>query len=91
MPNVETDENNHFIQTALQTNQTYFNRSLKPGGANYYTDGSVYQSHLGVPILICGPGEPQIAHQPNEYVDIDKFIASIRYYIALAIAYLGKR
>lgn len=88
MPSVETDECDNFVQLSLHTAQKYFYQSFKPQGANYYTDGSVYQPHLKLPILIYGPGEPKLAHQPNESVGIDK-IASIRYYIALAIEYLG--
>ena len=40
----------------------------------YYTDGSIFfQSKKEYPIVILGPGEAEMAHQPNEYVDIEKF------------------
>ncbi|KKK36906.1 succinyl-diaminopimelate desuccinylase [Mesobacillus campisalis] len=90
MASVGTDESNDFIKLAIETGKNHLNLELKPTGVNYYTDASVYTPHLQVPTFIFGPGIPTLAHQPNEYVEIDKFIESIRYFIALAIDYLGE-
>ncbi len=47
------------------------------------------RKHLpDVPIVICGPGEPSMAHQPDEWVDVQNYLDSIRFYIDLAIRYL---
>jgi succinyl-diaminopimelate desuccinylase len=86
---LETSIEDSFIQLAVHTAQTHFNKTLHPKGVNYYTDGSVYSPSLGIPVLIYGPGDPAMAHQPNEWLAIDNFIESIRYYMALAIEYLG--
>lgn len=91
MASVGTDESDDFIKLAIETGKNHLNLELKPTGVNYYTDASVYCPHLQVPTFIFGPGIPTLAHQPNEYVEIDKFIESIQYYIALAIDYLGER
>jgi succinyl-diaminopimelate desuccinylase len=89
MDSVSTDESDDFVKLAARTGKDHLNLNLKPLGVNYYTDASVYWPHLHVPTIIIGPGSPQLAHQPNEYVEIDRFIESIRYYIALAVDYLG--
>lgn len=36
-------------------------------GVAFGTEGGIFQSH-GLPVVICGPGSIDQAHQPNEYV-----------------------
>lgn len=40
-----------------------------PRGVPYCTEASVWCPVLGIPAVICGPGAPQMAHQPDEYVE----------------------
>lgn len=47
-------------------------------GINYFTDASVFKEVLSdVPAILLGPGEPNMAHKPNEYVDIKKYLQYI--------------
>ena len=48
-------------------------------GVNFYTDASVLATDGNVPVLIFGPGNPEQAHQPDEYVEIDKYLLSIQF------------
>ncbi|EKN70982.1 acetylornithine deacetylase or succinyl-diaminopimelate desuccinylase [Neobacillus bataviensis LMG 21833] len=89
MESVGTNESDDFVKLAVNTAKNHFNTELIPSGVNYYTDASVYCPHLQIPTIIVGPGNPKLAHQPDEYIEIDKFIESIRYFMALAIDYLG--
>lgn len=86
---VATSENEPFIGLSLDTAQRHLGQRLTPKGANYYTDASVYIPHLGLPTLIYGPGEPGMAHQPDEWIEIENYLESIRFYAALAVEYLG--
>lgn len=88
MPAVTTPEDDAFTQLAVKTGEQHLTQQLTPKGVRYFTDGSVYAPHLQIPVLIYGPGEPTMAHQPDEWIEIDKYLESIRYYIALAIEYL---
>ncbi|MET3320577.1 UNVERIFIED_ORG: succinyl-diaminopimelate desuccinylase [Peribacillus simplex] len=88
MDSVSTNEVDDFVKLAVQSGKNHVNLDLRPSGVNYYTDASVYWPHLRIPTIIIGPGNPRLAHQPDEYVEIDKFLESIRYFIALAIDYL---
>ena len=56
-------------------------------GANYYTDGSIYGEAYDIPIIIYGPGNEKLAHQPNEYVKVDNYIESIETYINVVKQY----
>ncbi|WP_100486964.1 M20 family metallopeptidase [Sporolactobacillus pectinivorans] len=86
---VSTSKDNPFIKISANTLQMIFNKKPAFGGANYYSDGSIFTiKNRDIPILIFGPGNPDMAHQPNEWVDVENFIASIHYYVALAVKYL---
>lgn len=60
-------------------------------GVSYYTDASVLHDHGRLPVLIYGPGDPGLAHQPDEWVDIEAYLDSIEFYRKLAVSYLGVR
>ena len=59
-----------------------------PKGTRYFTDGVVLVPALAAPLLICGPGDPGLAHQPNEYVEVDKLAESARIYALAAVKML---
>ena len=86
---VSTPKDNSFIQLSLEAAYEHFGKSLTVQGANYYTDASVYSPNLQIPVLVYGPGNPEMAHQPDEWIDIEKYVHSIRFYIALALKYLN--
>lgn len=88
MPAVATGINDPFIELSLNTSKNLLNDEQYKT-VNYYTDASIYKQHLNIPILIYGPGQLAMAHQPDEYVEVSKFLDSIRYYTSLALGYLG--
>jgi succinyl-diaminopimelate desuccinylase len=49
-----------------------------PQGVRYYSDAVAYVPAFDAPMLICGPGQAGLAHQPNEYVEIDRLVESAR-------------
>jgi len=59
-----------------------------PTAATYATDGSVFVPAYRAPMVICGPGLPEKAHQPNEYVEIARLIEAARIYTLAALALL---
>jgi succinyl-diaminopimelate desuccinylase len=58
-----------------------------PKGVRYYTDAVAFVPVLKAPMIICGPGEAKLAHQPNEHVEISKLLQAAQIY-ALAAAKL---
>ncbi|MHA6529731.1 M20 family metallopeptidase [Paenibacillus sp. BAC0078] len=92
---VYTDPSRELIATALEvaaslggTEQSEEEvRAVQ--GVPYYTDGSVLHDNGRLPVLIYGPGDPALAHQPDEWVDIEAYLASISFYRELAIRFLG--
>lgn len=50
-------------------------------GINYFTDASILlRQFTDCPVLLYGPGEPQLCHKPNEYVDVLKYLQSLETY-----------
>jgi succinyl-diaminopimelate desuccinylase len=59
-------------------------------GANFYTDAAAFLQGKGdFPVIILGPGDDRLAHQPDEYIEIDKFLQSIEYYQLLIKKYFA--
>jgi succinyl-diaminopimelate desuccinylase len=56
-----------------------------PTAATYATDGSVFVPAYHAPMVICGPGLPEKAHQPNEYVEIARLREAARIYTLAAL------
>ena len=58
--------------TALEAALFEVTGAKTAGGALYATDGGWFTGS-GITSLICGPGDLEQAHQPNEYVRRDAF------------------
>ena len=87
-PAVETPLNNEFMQQGIRAARKALSQDLVPCGVNYYTDASVFAPALGIPFIIFGPGDEKMAHQPDEYVEIEKYFDAIKFYVALVLEYL---
>ncbi len=65
---VSSNENDPFVQTVYAACNIQEGTKGFPKSMPYLTDGSVLQSaYGGVPTIILGPGEPQMAHQTDEF------------------------
>lgn len=85
---VETSADNSFVKLAMETIKEEFGKDIKPTGVNFYTDASIFLPAKDIPCIFYGPGDPSMAHQPNEFVDVDSYIESIQFYCALIKKYL---
>lgn len=81
---VLTEEDESIITSALDVAN-----ANEVSGVSYYTDGSVLNPDSNIPTLIYGPGIETLAHQPNEYVEVDAFERSIEYFKKLIKVYTG--
>jgi succinyl-diaminopimelate desuccinylase len=59
-----------------------------PKGVRYFTDAVTYMAPAHVPLIICGPGAAELAHQPDEYVEINKLTQAARIFTQAAIELL---
>jgi len=51
---------------------------LSAGRVSFGTEAGILQE-IGVPTIVCGPGEIRVAHQPDEYVEVAQLEACSRF------------
>jgi succinyl-diaminopimelate desuccinylase len=86
---VASDPQAPIVETTLAILAAQGRRPTPKATPGFATDASVFQPASGAPFLIFGPGIPQLAHQPNEYVEIDTYLQSIELFCELAVKYLS--
>ncbi len=53
----------------------------------YTTDGPYFEK-LGAPVIVFGPGKTELAHQPNEYVEIKDLHKAVELYKKIILEFL---
>jgi succinyl-diaminopimelate desuccinylase len=86
---VASDPHAPIVETVLAILAAQGRQETPKATPGFATDASVFQPASGAPFLIFGPGIPQLAHQPNEYVEIDTYLHSIELFCELAVRYLS--
>lgn len=62
-------KNNETVQKLLSSIEKYTKAEF--AGTNFFSDGSVFVEYGDIPMLLFGPGLSELAHQPDEFVEID--------------------
>lgn len=81
---VETSPNEPAVQTFADIVAEVAGERPVPKGVRYYTDAVAFVPVLKAPMIICGPGDAKLAHQPNEHVEISKLVQAARIYTLAA-------
>ncbi len=79
---LETDNNCGFVRdfcSAVGVSETK--------AVGFTTDGPFFAS-LGVPVVIFGPGKPEVCHKPDEYIDIADVEKAVEYYKKVILRFL---
>ncbi|MBM9606194.1 M20 family metallopeptidase [Desulfopila inferna] len=85
---VETLPDEPLVQKFLDVVAEVTGKRTAPKGARYYTDGAAFVPVLKIPMIICGPGDAKLAHQPNEFVEVAKLVESVKIYTLAAAKFL---
>jgi acetylornithine deacetylase len=54
------------------------------GAADFGTEAGLYEAALGVPVLVCGPGDMAQAHVADEYIEVDQLARAERFVTRIA-------
>lgn len=80
-----TDPKASLVLKAIDSLKESLNIEPKPKGVSYYTDASEFIKYSECPsIIIIGPGKAELAHKPNEYIEISALEKAIKFYTLLA-------
>jgi succinyl-diaminopimelate desuccinylase len=86
LPPVSNNEDDPFIQMVYNICESEGVISARSRSLPYLTDGSVLQDHYhNVPTIILGPGQPEQAHQTDEYCLISKIEQAVNIYKKIII------
>jgi succinyl-diaminopimelate desuccinylase len=80
---LETDDNCQFVRDLCKATCI-----LDTMAVGFTTDGP-WLKPLGVPIVIFGPGDPELCHKPDEYIEIDQMEKAAAYYQAAIMHFLA--
>jgi len=84
----QVDKNETLVKAMLKGVRQATGRAPKFGGVPGSTDGTILRMTLGIPIVTCGPGNRQIPHQVDEYVEVTELVEAARIYAASALNFL---
>ncbi len=80
-------EDSPLVRTMVAVNQ-YLGLDTTLTGFSMGTDGRFFAAR-GYPTIIYGPGDPRIAHQPDEWVAIDELVQCARAYALAGLLILS--
>jgi acetylornithine deacetylase len=83
----EIPMDHYLVKLCQQCIQDLTGHSSEIEGAPYGSDLRLFVNQGGFPALLFGPGDVNIAHMPDEFVDVQEVILAARAYILTAIRY----
>ncbi len=89
LPSVDTPADHPAVAAFTAAAEAAIGRRPRAGVVRFATEAAVYAPALGAAVLIFGPGDPGLAHQPDEHAPIDQMAEAARIYAAAALEMLG--
>ncbi|HUG76248.1 MAG TPA: M20 family metallopeptidase [Burkholderiales bacterium] len=84
LPAVWTEPEDEWMQRVFEICKPQLGAVPQPRTATYMTDAAnLRKVYGGAPTVVLGPGEPQMAHQTDEYCSLERLERSVAIYEAL--------
>ncbi|MBC7578969.1 MAG: M20 family metallopeptidase [Tardiphaga sp.] len=85
---VYTPPDDPWMQSVTALCQVHFEQPLLPKTVPYFTDAAALRAPMGnPPTVILGPGEPQMAHQTDEYCYVERIAQAEQLYRDIILAW----
>jgi succinyl-diaminopimelate desuccinylase len=91
MPAVFTPKDDPFTNAVAAATRAVLGEraSIAARAMPFFSDASVFQPHYACPTIILGPGEPQAAHETDEYCRVDKIREAEEIYLRVIESWCG--
>jgi len=89
-PSTETPADHPLVQAVAEAHRRVYGSPPRLGGVPGATDGTILARDAGVPIVTYGPGGKWIAHQVDEYVELEELVRAAEVYVAAARLFLSR-
>jgi succinyl-diaminopimelate desuccinylase len=87
-PAVATPGDSPVVRALCAAHEAVTGTAARIGGVPGATDGTVLTSRTGMPSVVYGPGGKWIAHQADEFVEIDDLVRCAHVYAEAALRFL---
>jgi succinyl-diaminopimelate desuccinylase len=88
LPAVETLPGDLAVQRFIEAATQVMGKPPEPGTVRFATEAAIFVPALHVPCIILGPGDAALAHQPDEFTEIDELVQAAQVYAAAAVKLL---
>jgi succinyl-diaminopimelate desuccinylase len=88
-PPTEIAADHPLVQSVVAAHRQIYGSAPAFGGVPGSTDGTILVRDRGIPVVVYGPGDKRIPHQPDEFVDLDEVVGAARVYIVAALDFLA--
>jgi succinyl-diaminopimelate desuccinylase len=90
LPTVSSSETSPFVQVVYSVCGINPEKNTISKSLPYMTDGAVLQKlYNGIPTIILGPGQPEIAHQTDEFCYVSKIEEAVTIYKNIILKFGG--
>jgi succinyl-diaminopimelate desuccinylase len=77
---VKSETDDAFVESVFKIMEMILRETIKPHALPYFTDACVLQPVYDCPVVILGPGAPEMAHKTDEFCLVSKMEESIEAY-----------
>jgi len=88
LPAVETPSDAPPVQLFADAVQEVIHHPVEEQVVRFATEASIFVPALKVPAIIFGPGDAALAHQPDEFIEVEKMVQAAQIYALAAIKML---
>ena len=89
-PAVEVPADDPLVQALCGAHEAVTGEPARLGGVPGATDGTILTAHGGVPSVVYGPGGKWIAHQADEFVEVDEIVRCAEVFAEAARRFLAR-
>jgi len=84
-----TDPDHEIVTTLAGVVEEVTGRKPEVSTKRGWTDGGLLSHYLGIPTVICGPGDISYSHSKNERIAVAQLVQAVEIYVQTAMRFCG--